>query len=137
MVAVPLLHGRLTAEDYEDEVAADPRIDRLRGLMEVKENPTFTRDYYALDKRAIGNAVQVFFRGGSSTRRVEVRYPIGHRRRREEGIPLLRQKFKNSVAARFHARQAERIESLFADSPKLDRLPVNELMAALVTNGGA
>jgi 2-methylcitrate dehydratase len=137
MVAVPLLRGGLTAEDYEDEAAADPRIDRLRKLMEVSENPTFTQDYYALDKRAIGNAVQVFFRDGSSTRRVEVNYPIGHRRRRAEGLPLIVEKFKAAVAARFPARQAERIESLFADSAKLDALPVNELMAALVTNGGA
>jgi 2-methylcitrate dehydratase len=137
MVAVPLLHGRLTADDYEDEAAADPRIDRLRALMQVSENPAFTRDYYDLEKRAIGNAVQVFFRGGSCTRRIEVSYPIGHRRRRAEGIPLLLEKFKAAVAARFPARQAERIESLFADPERLDATPVNELMAALVTNGGA
>ncbi|HYK24610.1 MAG TPA: MmgE/PrpD family protein, partial [Steroidobacteraceae bacterium] len=137
MVAVALLHGRLTAEDYEDDAAADPRIDRLRERMEVSENPAFTQDYYALDKRAIGNAVQVFFRDGSSTRRIEVDYPIGHRRRRSEAIPLLFEKFKAAVAARFPARQAERIESLFADPAKLDALPVNELMAALVTNGSA
>ena len=136
MVAVPLLHGRLTAEDYEDEAAADPRIDRLRGMTQVEENAAFTRDYYALDKRAIGNAVQVAFRDGSSTRRIAVDYPIGHRRRRAEGIPLLLEKFRAAVGARFPARQAERIQSLFADSAKLDRLPVNELMAALVTNGG-
>ncbi|MGH8219985.1 MAG: bifunctional 2-methylcitrate dehydratase/aconitate hydratase [Steroidobacteraceae bacterium] len=136
MVAVALLNGRLTADDYEDEAAADPRIDRLRGLMQVAENPSFTHDYYALDKRAIGNAVQVFFRDGSCTRRVEVMYPVGHRRRRAEGIPLLVEKFKSALAARFPERQAERIESLFADSQKLDALPVNELMAALVTNGG-
>ncbi len=136
MVAVPLLFGRLTAEDYEDEVASDPRIDRLRGLMQVVENPVFTQDYYAPDKRAIGNAVQVFFRDGSATRRVEVSYPIGHRRRRAEGIPLLLEKFKAAVAARFPARQAERIQTLFADAQRLDGLPVNELMAALVANGG-
>jgi|SRR5579875_479650 len=136
MVAVPLIFGRLTAEDYEDEAAADPRIDRLRGLTQVRENPAFTRDYYDPDKRAIGNAVQVFFRGGGSTRRVEVLYPIGHRRRRAEGIPLLLEKFRAAVAARFPARQAERIEALFADAAKLDALPVNELMAALVANAG-
>jgi 2-methylcitrate dehydratase len=137
MVAIALVHGRLMAEDYEDEVAADPRIDRLRGRMQVSENPAFTQDYYALDKRAIGNAVQVFFRDGSATRRVEVNYPIGHRRRRAEAIPLLLEKFKAAVATRFPARQAERIAHLFADSAKLDALPINELMAALVTNGSA
>jgi 2-methylcitrate dehydratase len=136
MVAVALLFGRLTAEDYEDAAAADPRIDRLRGSMQVVENPAFTEDYYAPDKRAIGNAVQVFFRDGSATRRIEVRYPIGHRRRRAEGIPLLLEKFEAAVAARFPARQAERIRTLFADAQRLDALPVNELMAALVANGG-
>ncbi|HXS26723.1 MAG TPA: bifunctional 2-methylcitrate dehydratase/aconitate hydratase [Steroidobacteraceae bacterium] len=135
MVAVPLIHGRLTAEDYEDEAAADPRIDRLRALMQVSENPSFTHDYYDLSKRAIGNAVQVFFDDGSSTPRIEVSYPIGHRRRRTEGIPILVEKFKAAIAKRFPARQAERIEGLFADPAKLDALPVNELMAALVTNG--
>ncbi len=137
MVAVPLIFGRLTADDYEDSVAADPRIDRLRERMQVEENPAFTRDYYDPDKRSIGNAVQVFFRNGSSTRRVQVEYPIGHRRRREEGIPLLAAKFNASVAAHFGPRQTERIQALFADPAKLDGMAVNELMAALVTNGHA
>ena len=137
MVAVPLIFGRLTAEDYEDAVASDPRIDRLRERMEVRENPAFTRDYYDPDKRSIGNAVQVFFRDGSSTRRRQVEYPIGHRTRRAEGIPLLAQKFDAAVAARFAPRQSERIRTLFADPSKLDGMPVNELMAALVTNGAA
>jgi 2-methylcitrate dehydratase len=136
MVAVPLIFGRLTAEDYEDGIAADPRIDRLRGLMEVRENPAFTQDYYDPQKRFIGNAVQVFFRDGSATRRVQVDFPIGHRRRRAEGIPLLLAKFKSAVAARFPGRQCERILAMFAEPARLDALPVNELMAALVANGG-
>src|SRR5579884_2847877 len=85
MAAVPLIFGRLTAEDYEDKVAADPRIDALRGKMQVRENTTFTQDYYASDKRYIGNAIQVFFKDGSHTQRVQVDYPIGHRKRRAEG----------------------------------------------------
>jgi 2-methylcitrate dehydratase len=137
MVAVPLIFGRLTAADYEQEVASDARIDRLRARMQVKENPEFTREYYDPDKRAIGNAVQVFFTDGSASPRVEVRYPIGHRRRRAEGIPLLFEKFRAAVSARFPARQAERIQTLFAEPAKLDALPVNELMAVLVANGAS
>ncbi len=137
MVAVPLLFGRLTAEDYEDCAAADVRIDALRARMEVRENPEFTREYYDPEKRAIGNAVQVFLRDGSASRRVEVRYPIGHRRRRAEGLPLLVRKFEAAVARRFPARQAERIRALFAAPEKLDAMPVNELVSAMVANGGA
>jgi 2-methylcitrate dehydratase len=137
MVAVPLIFGRLTADDYEDAVAADPRIDRLRERMHVKENAAFTRDYYDPSKRSIGNALQVFFRDGSSTQRIQVEYPIGHPRRRAEGLPLLTAKFKSAVTAHFTARQSERIQSLFADPAKLDALPINELMAALVVNGAA
>src|SRR6202000_3274369 len=86
MVAIPLLFGRLTAADYEDEIAKDPRVDALRNKMQVKENTTFTQEYYASDKRYIGNAVQVFFKDGTSSPRVAVDYPIGHRKRREEGM---------------------------------------------------
>jgi 2-methylcitrate dehydratase len=137
MVAIPLLFGRLTAEDYEDEVATDPRVDALRGKMEVRENTTFTQEYYAADKRYIGNAVQVFFRDGTSTQRVQVDFPIGHRKRRAEGMPVLVQKFETSVDAHFGAKQAEKIKALFAKREQLDSMPVNELMAALVTNGVA
>ena len=135
MVAIPLLFGRLTAADYEDEVAADARVDALRAKMQVRENPTFTADYYAPDKRYIGNAVQVFFRDGSATPRVAVDFPIGHRKRRAEGMPVLVQKFQASVDAHFPARQAERIKGLFARGAQLDVMPINELMAALVSNG--
>jgi 2-methylcitrate dehydratase len=135
MVAIPLIFGRLTAADYEDAVAADPRIDALRERMQVRENPTFTREYYDPDKRYIGNAVQVFFRDGSATPRVQVDYPIGHRKRRTEGTPLLVKKFETSVDAHFGAKQAERIKALLATPKSIDVLPVNELVAALVTNG--
>jgi len=135
MVAVPLIFGRLTAADYEDAVAADPRIDALRAKMQVRENPTFTQEYYAADKRYIGNALQVFFKDGSASERVQVDVPIGHRKRRAEGMPVLVKKFEASVEAHFGARQAERIKELFAKPRELDALPVNELMAAMVTNG--
>src|SRR5262245_16516377 len=134
MVAVPLISGRLHAEDIEDKVAADPRVDALRSKMEVRENTTFTQEYYASDKRYIGNAVQVFFKGGTSTPRVHVDFPIGHRKRREEGMPVLVKKFETSVAAHFQPKQTARILETFGDSVKLDSLPVNELVATLVTN---
>jgi 2-methylcitrate dehydratase len=134
MVAVPLIFGRLTAGDYEDAVAADPRIDALRAKMQVRENPRFTVEYHEADKRHIGNAVQVFFRDGSSTARVQVDVPIGHRKRRAEGLPLLRRKFERSVAAHFPAKQAERIVALFGDPASLDALPASTFVSALVRN---
>jgi 2-methylcitrate dehydratase len=135
MVAIPLIFGRLTAQDYEDAVAADPRVDALRAKMQVRENPTFTAEYYAADKRYIGNAVQVFFRDGTSSERVAVDFPIGHRKRRAEGMPVLVKKFQASVDAHYAPKQAEKIKALFAKGAALDAMPVNELMAALVTNG--
>jgi 2-methylcitrate dehydratase len=137
MVAIPLLFGRLTAADYEDEVAHDARIDALRAKMQVRENPRFTAEYYAADKRYIGNAVQVFFEDGSHTERVQVDFPIGHRKRRAEGMPVLVKKFETAVDAHFGLRQAERVKVLFANYTALDAMPVNELVAALVTNSKA
>ena len=134
MVAIALIFGRLTAADYEDEVARDPRIDALRERMQVRENPAFTREYYEAGKRHIGNAVQVFFAGGSHTPRVQVDFPVGHRKRRAEGLPLLVAKFSGSVAAHFGARQAAAITALFGDLARLDALSVPEFVAALVHN---
>ncbi len=128
MVAVPLIKGTLTAEDYEDEAAADPRIDALRSKMEVRENKGFTKDYLDPAKRSIGNAVQVYFGNGSKTERVEVEYPIGHRRRRQEGIPLLRAKFERSIATRLAPRRCARISELCADQARLEATAVNEFM---------
>jgi 2-methylcitrate dehydratase len=133
MVAIPLLFGRLTAADYEDRIAEDPRVDALRSKMQVKENPAFTKDYYDPDKRYIGNAVQVFFKDGSASPRVQVDYPIGHSRRREEGNPKLVEKFEASVAAHFGARQTESISAMFADARALAAMPVSEFVARLVT----
>jgi 2-methylcitrate dehydratase len=135
MVAIALMFGRLSAADYEDGIAADPRIDALRAKMQVRENPTFTQEYYDPAKRYIGNALQVFFKDGSASERVQVDFPIGHRRRREEGMPVLVRKFEASVDAHFSVKQALRIKALFAQAPQLDALPVNELVAALVSNG--
>jgi 2-methylcitrate dehydratase len=134
MVAIPLLFGRLQASDYEDAVARDPRVDALRNKTQVWENPTFTQEYYAADKRYIGNAVQVFYSDGTASERIAVDYPIGHRRRRAEGMPVLVRKFEAAVAAHFSAKQADAIKALFADRTRLERLPVQELVAALVKN---
>jgi 2-methylcitrate dehydratase len=133
MVAIPLLFGRLTAADYEDDIANDPRVDALRAKMQVKENPTFTEEYYAPEKRYIGNAVQVFFKDGSASRRVQVDFPIGHRKRRAEGMPVLVKKFESSVAAHFTAKQTESITAVFTDGKSLAALPVSDFVAKLVT----
>ena len=128
MAAVGLLKGGLTAEDYEDEAAADPRLDDLRAKMEVVENGDFTRDYLDPAKRSIGNAVQVFFADGSTTGRVAVEYPIGHRRRRTEGVPILIEKFARNLRTRLSARQAENLAALCADAERLAGTPVHRFM---------
>jgi 2-methylcitrate dehydratase len=132
MVAVPLLLGRLTAEDYEDEVARDPRIDALRAKMVVTENAEFSRDYLDADKRAIGNAVQVWFADGTRTERVSIDYPIGHRRRRAEGIPQLITKFERNLATLFDAAQRAAIAAACADQERFEGLPVEDFMALWV-----
>lgn len=132
MVAVPLLKGSLTADDYEDVAAADPRIDALRAKMEAKENSGFTRDYLDPQKRSIGNAVQVFFRDGTTTGRVAVEYPVGHRRRRKEGIPLLLKKFENNLRSQIPAKRADEIVSLCSQPERLQKTPVNEFMELFV-----
>jgi 2-methylcitrate dehydratase len=132
MVAVPLIFGRLTAADYEDSVANDPRIDELRDKMTVKENPQYTKDYFDPELRYIGNAVQVFFKDGSSTDRIEVHFPIGHRERREEGIPVLKQKFVDSVSPKLAARQWAELNVICSDRDKLAATAVDDFMALLV-----
>ena len=124
MTAVPLIFGRLRAEDYEDDVAADPRIDALRERMQVTENRQFTIDYHDPDKRAIGNSVQVLFRDGSATEKVTVEYPVGHRRRRSEGIPLLLEKIQQRGCRAFlrgperrHPRSLRRPAGTGGDAP--------------------
>ena len=133
MVAVPLIFGRLTAEDYGDAVAADPRIDRLREKMVVSENEQFTRDYFDPDKRYIGNSVQVVFKDGSRTEQVSVDYPIGHRRRREEGIPVLLAKFEKAVRAKLPATNANRLMELAASPVELDEMPVTRFLSLFRT----
>ncbi len=134
MAAIGLIFGELTADHYTDAVAADPRIDSLREKMNVVENEAFTKDYYDLDKRAIGNAIQVFFKDGSSTDRVEVQYPVGHRRRREEGIPLMFDKFNNSLSGVFEIDRVTRIGEFFGKGSEMDACSVVDLMNLLSRN---
>jgi 2-methylcitrate dehydratase len=132
MVAVALIFGRLTAEDYEDSVACDPRIDGLRDKMQVVERKQFTLDYLDPEKRSIGNSVQVFFTDGSQTQPVAVEYPIGHRRRRKEGIPALLGKFERNLRGRIPVRKADAILALCADRARLEATPVDRMMDLFV-----
>lgn len=132
MIAVPLIFGRLSAADYEDDVAVDPRIDALRDKMEVMENERFTKDYFNPEKRYIGNALQVFFKDGSSTARVSVDCPIGHPQRRKEGIPILIQKFEASISSKIKAVQWKNLNVLCRNQEDLAGTAVDDFMALLV-----
>lgn len=132
MVAIGLLFGELTADYYENDVAKNPQIDQLRELMKVQEDVRYSEEYHDPEKRSIANAIQVFFKDGSSTEKVEVEYPIGHRRRRAEGIPVLEKKFYDALHKRFPHRQAQNIYDLCLDSKRLNTTSVNEFMDLLV-----
>jgi 2-methylcitrate dehydratase len=132
MVAVPLLFGRLTASDYEDGVAADPRIDALRERIVCVEDPQFTRDYHDPEKRSIANALTVELADGSKLAEVVVEYPIGHKRRRAEGMPVLVEKFRRNLARRFAAKQQRAILDVALDAARLSAMPVNAFVDLMV-----
>ncbi len=132
MVAVPLIFGHLLASDYEDAVAADPRIDNLRATMTCVEDPAFTADYLDPEKRSIANTLTLNFNDGTTLSET-VEYPIGHRRRRAEGIPLLEQKFRTNLARRFPSGQQEAILSLSLDQRALELTPVDAYVDLYVT----
>ncbi|HXB35613.1 MAG TPA: bifunctional 2-methylcitrate dehydratase/aconitate hydratase [Puia sp.] len=132
MVAVPLLYGRLTAADYEDNIAVDPRIDALREKIVCVEDPQFTKDYHDPDKRSIANALTVEFADGSQLEEVVVEYPIGHKRRRQEGIPKLVEKFKVNLARKFPEKQQRVILWGSLDYERLVNTPVNEFVDSLI-----
>ena len=133
MTAIPMIFGRLTAADYEDDVASDPRVDTLRDKMQVRENEQFTTGYYDPARRYIGNAVQVFFKDGSSSDRVEVEFPIGHRQRRAEGIPVLINKFESSIGQKVKPAQWDELKSLCSKRDELGVTAVDDFMALLVS----
>ena len=126
MIAVPLIFGRLTAADYEDSVAQDPCIDALRDKMICVEDPQFTKDYHDPEKRSIANALTVEFNDGSTFDEVVVEYPIGHKRRRADGIPLLVEKFRTNLARKFPVKQQQAILDVSLDQARLEAMPVNE-----------
>jgi len=128
MVAVPIIFGRLTAGDYEDDIASDPRIDTLRDKIICKEDKQFTADYHDPDKRSIANALTVEFLDGTTLEEIVCEYPIGHKRRRSEGIPLLENKFRVNLARRFYPEKQNAILSVSLDQEKLEAMPVNEFV---------
>lgn len=132
MVAIGLLLGDLQAEHYENDSAADPRIDILRAKMQVRENEQFSRDYHDPDKRSIANSIQLIFKDGSKSDLITVEYPIGHKRRREEGIPVLLSKFKNNLATRFASDKVEQIIEAINDTNTLAAMKVDDFMALWV-----
>ncbi len=132
MVAVPLLFGRLTAGDYEDAVAKDPRIDALRAKIVCREDKRFTRDYHDPKKRSIANALTIEFKDGTKLKEVVCEYPIGHKRRRKEGMPVLVEKFRTNLARRFPPAQQKAILELCLDAPRLEATPVNEFVDLMV-----
>ncbi|HYV27787.1 MAG TPA: 2-methylcitrate dehydratase, partial [Candidatus Eisenbacteria bacterium] len=134
MTAIGLIFGELTADHYEDATAKDPRVDALRMKMVVQEDPRYSREYLESDKRSIANAVQVFFTDGTATEKVEVEYPVGHRRRRAEGIPLLVKKFKENLAGHFSPQPEKKILALFEDVKTLESLPVDEFVENFVAD---
>lgn len=132
MVAVPLIKGNLVAEDYEEEAACDPRIDALRAKMVVNEDTHYSKDYHDPDKRSIANAIQILFKNGTKTEKVEIEYPIGHRRRRIDGIPILEQKFADALYAHYNEKKAETIIDLCSNQEWLEHVTVKDFIAAWV-----
>lgn len=131
IVAIGLIHGTLTASSYEDEAAADPRIDRLRAKMDIRENDIYSRDYLDPAKRSIASSVQIFFTDGTKTARVAVEYPLGHRKRRNEALPLLIGKFRENLRTRFTEKRTEQILDVCLDRQRLADMPTDEWMNLL------
>ena len=132
MVAVPLIFGRLTAKDYEDEIAADPRIDALREKMVCIEDPKFTADYFDPEKRSIANALTIEFTDGSKSDEIIVEYPVGHKRRREEGLPLLIEKYKRNLRRIFNEQKASEIEKISLDIDRLLTMKADDFLSLFV-----
>ena len=131
MVAIGLLKGNLVAEDYEDDVAADPRIDKLRSKMKISEDKRYSAEYHEADKRSIANKIQIHFNDGSSTEAIEVEYPIGHKRRREEGIPVLEEKFRRNLELTFTKEKADEIFNLCVNKDDLEQMSIIDFQQML------
>ena len=135
MIAIGMIFGRMTAKDYEDEVASDPCIDALRAKMRLSEDPRYEREYHDPEKRSNANSIQVFFKDGTKSTLSEVEYPLGHRRRRKEGVPLLMKKFETNVARVFAEKQRNRILDICRDRARVEAMPVHEFVDLLVPLG--
>ncbi len=131
MVAAALLHGDLKAEYYENDFAKDPRLERLRSKMQASEDPAFSSAYLDPDKRSIGNSMQIFFKDGSHSQKISLEYPLGHKRRRDEAIPLLLSKFRANLSGHFSAAKVETLVALFQNQEQLEQLPVTDFMVML------
>ena len=131
MIAIGMIFGKLTAADYEDHVAADPRIDALRAKMHLSEDSRYERDYHDPEKRSNANSIQVYFRDGTKAPLSEVEYPLGHRRRRQEGVPALMQKFETNVARVFAPKQRDRVLEICTDRKRVESMAVNEFVDLL------
>ena len=132
MTAIGLLKGDLVAEDYEDDVASDPRVDALRDKMVIEEDERYSKEYLEADKRSIANAIVIHFKDGTSTERVEVEYPIGHRRRREQGIPLLVEKFERNLRTQFSEDRSKAILELCENQEVLESTSVTDFMELMI-----
>ena len=132
MTAVPLIFGNLVAEHYEDDFhKSNPMIDQLRDKMEIIEDPKYSREYLEPEKRSIANALQIHFDDGSHTEKVEINYPVGHKRRRQEGIPLLEQKFEENLATLFPQERCQKITKLLKNQSELENTAVDNFMELL------
>jgi 2-methylcitrate dehydratase len=128
MVAVGLFYGEMTAEHYSDKIAENPQLDKLRQKMVVKEDKQFTEDYYHPDKRSIANAIQIFYKDGTKTEQVRLDFPLGHKRRREEALGLLKNKFVGALKSRYSEQRVSRMETLWDDPEKVSSMTVSEFM---------
>jgi 2-methylcitrate dehydratase len=133
MVAVPLIFGRLTANDYHDNIASDPRIDDLREKMMCVEDKTYSIEYHDPEKRSIGNAILITLKDGTELPEVEVEYPVGHKFRREEGIPLLEEKFKRHLNGRLGEKKTSEIYAVSENLDSLQKLDVDDYVNLYVT----
>jgi 2-methylcitrate dehydratase PrpD len=132
MMAVGMIFGALTAKDYEDERAADPRIDALRAKMQLTESKVFEREYHDPAKRTNANSIQVYFKDGTKAPLSQVDYPLGHRKRRKEGIPMLMEKFEANIARVFAEKQRRALRDVCLDRKRLAAMPVNEFIDLMV-----
>ena len=132
MIAIALIYGEVEAKHYQDEIASNSMIDSLREKMVISENPKFSSDYLDPTKRSIANSITLVFDDGSKSEKITVEYPVGHRNRREEGIPLLIDKFKNAIKSYYPRNQSDDILNSFLDMESLSSMSVNEMMDKLI-----